>query len=105
MYCSINCSFKISPTSREDGLTAILKRRNSVLGFEPGSLRQNAIALPLAPPTRQTAYYYLFLATMNSSCESKFILAFMFCLLKTDEEFVLKSRKREKLFISLESGL
>ena len=31
-------------------LIAFLKKAKSIPGFEPGSLRQNAIALPLAPP-------------------------------------------------------
>ena len=38
-------SFRYSPTPSENR-----KISKSVPGFEPGSLRQNAIALPLAPP-------------------------------------------------------
>ena len=38
-------SFRYSPTPSENRKIA-----KSVLGFEPGSLGQQAIALPLAPP-------------------------------------------------------
>ena len=43
-------SFRYSPTPSENRLIAFPKKAKSVPGFEPGSLGQNAIALPLAPP-------------------------------------------------------
>ena len=47
-------TFRMSPTPR---LTAILNRKSfakSLLGFEPDSFGQNAIALPLAPAPPRT---------------------------------------------------
>ena len=40
-----------SPTTGEITLIAFLKKAMSIPGFEPGLLWQNAVALPLAPPS------------------------------------------------------
>ena len=45
--------FRESLTHSENRLTAFLKKAKFIPGFKPGSSRQNAVALPLAPPPLQ----------------------------------------------------
>ena len=51
-------SLAIERPSSENGLIAFPKKARSITVFKPGSLGQNAIALPLAPPQPPNSFSF-----------------------------------------------